>query len=80
MYTCQIKERLIVHVTVKDGGQIMTHEPWDKRHWNGGHVTMYGWGDVRKHFTIWNIGIYSVHLIAFIKNLAVLHVLFQSHV
>ena len=26
----------------------MTHEPRDKRHWNSGHVTMYGWGDVRK--------------------------------
>ena len=48
MYTCQIKERLIVHITVKDGGRIMTHEPRDKRHWNGGHVTMYGWSDVRK--------------------------------
>ena len=32
MYTCQIKERLIVHITVKDGGRIMTHEPRDKRH------------------------------------------------
>ena len=32
MYTCQIKERMIVHITVKDGGRIMTHEPRDKRH------------------------------------------------
>ena len=26
MYTCQIKKRLIVHITVKDGGRIKTLE------------------------------------------------------
>ena len=58
----------------------MTHEPRDKRHWNGGHVTMYGLGDVRKFLLYETTASIGYDLIAFIKNLAMLHVLFQFRV